>query len=94
MFVAPAAFCVVLVVIVRTAYAMACAVIHARTVPTFQAVTRSDNFTGLGNVPAFTLRHKVGALNGRGAGVSGLFGLWTNCASRIYALSGSESKTD
>jgi hypothetical protein len=54
----------VLVVIVATSYAIACAVIQARTVPTLKAVTRWDNFTGLGNVPAFTLRHKVGALNG------------------------------
>jgi len=74
--VAPAAFCVVvLVVIVATCYAIACAAIQARTVPTFQAVTRSDNLHGLGNVPAFTLRHSVGAENGNGAGVSGRLGL-------------------
>jgi hypothetical protein len=73
---------------------MACAVIHARTVPTFQAVTRSESLIGLGNVPAFTLRHSVGALNGRGAGVSGLLGLCTSCDSRINALSGSASKTE
>jgi hypothetical protein len=78
----------------RTAYAMACAVIHARTVPTFQAVTRSDNFTGLGNVPAFTLRQRVGALNGNGAGWSGRLGLCTSCDSRINALSGSASKIE
>ena len=52
-------------------YAQDCAVIQARTAPTFQPVTRSDSLTGLGNVPAFTLRHKVGALKGSGAGVPG-----------------------
>ena len=56
--------------------------------PTFQAVTRSDNLTGLGNVPAFTLRHSVGAENGKGAGLSGCLGLWTSCVSRMNALSG------
>ena len=44
-----------------------CANSQALTSPTFQAVTRSDSFTGLGKVPAFTLRHKVGELKGRGA---------------------------
>ncbi len=73
---------------------MACAVIQARTVPTFQAVTRSDNLMGAGNVPAFTLRHKVGAEKGRGAGVSGLLGLCTSWDSRMNALSGSASKTE
>lgn len=67
---------------------MACAAAHARISPTFQAVTRSDSFTGLGNVPAFTFRHSVGAENGKGAGLSGCLGLWTNCASRMNALSG------
>ena len=33
------------------AHAVACAVIQARTVPTFQAVTRSESLIGLGNVP-------------------------------------------
>ena len=42
---------------------------------------------GLGNVPAFTFRHKVGALNGKGAGVSGRWGLCTSWDSRINALS-------
>jgi hypothetical protein len=73
---------------------MACAVIQARTVPTFQAVTRSDSLIGLGNVPAFTLRHKVGAEKGRGAGVSGRFGLRTSWDSRMNALSGNASKTE
>jgi hypothetical protein len=82
------------VVIVATSYAMACAVIHARTMPTFQAVTRSDNLIGLGNVPAATLRQSVGALNGKGAGLSGRFGLRTSCDSRTNALSGSASNID
>jgi hypothetical protein len=73
---------------------MACAVIHARTVPTFQAVTRSESLIGLGNVPAFTLRHRVGAEKGRGAGVSGLLGLRTSWDSRMNALSGRASKTE
>lgn len=73
---------------------MACAVIQARTSLTFQAVTRALNLVGLGKVPAATLRHKVGALNGRGAGCSGRLGLSTNCASRTNALSGSASNTD
>ena len=79
---------------VHAAYTVACAVIQARTVPTFQAVTRWDNLTGAGNVPAFTLRHRVGAEKGSGAGVSGRFGLCTSCDSRMNALSGSASKTD
>lgn len=49
---------------------------------------------GLGKVPAFTLRHSVGAEKGKGAGVSGLLGLCTSCASRMKALSGRASKTD
>ena len=71
-----------------------CAVIQARTSPTLKAVTRSESLMGFGNVPAFTLRHSVGAEKGRGAGVSGLLGLCTSCASRMKALSGSASKTD
>jgi hypothetical protein len=73
---------------------MACAVIHARTSLTFQQVTLSDNLMGLGNVPADTLRHNVGALNGNGAGCSGLLGLRTSCDSRMNALSGNASKTE
>ena len=73
---------------------MACAVIHARTSLTFQHVKRSDNLMGLGKVPAATLRHKVGALNGSGAGCAGRLGLSTRCASRTNALSGSASNTD
>ena len=47
---------------------------------------------GLGNVPALTLRHKVGALNGRGAtSLSGFFALRTSCDSRSHALSGNLS---
>ena len=71
-----------------TSYAWLCAVIQARTAPTFQQVTRSDNLMGLGNLPAATSRHNVGAENGRGAGVVGRLGLWTSCASRMNALSG------
>ena len=71
-----------------TSYAWLCAVIQARTAPTFQQVTRSDSLMGLGNLPAATSRHNVGAENGRGAGVVGRLGLWTSCASRMKALSG------
>lgn len=74
---------------------MACAVIQARTCPACHAVTRALNLVGLGNVPNFTMRHSVGAENGRGAmALSGLLGLRTSCASRSHALSGSASKTD
>ena len=48
-------------------HAASCANSQALTSPTFQAVTRSDSFTGLGKVPAFTFRHKVGELKGSGA---------------------------
>ena len=71
-----------------------CALIQSRTSPTRHAVTLSDNLNGLGNVPAATLRHNVGAEKGRGAGVSGRFGLCTSCDSRMNALAGSASKTD
>jgi hypothetical protein len=74
---------------------MACADIQARTCPACQAVTRALNLVGFGNLPNFTIRHSVGAENGRGAmALSGLFGLRTSCASRSQALSGSASKTD
>ncbi len=50
---------------------------------------------GLGKVPAATLRHNVGALNGRGATtLSAFFELRTSCDSRTNPLSGSASKTD
>ena len=52
-----------------------CALIQSRTSPTRHAVTLSDNLNGFGNVPAATFRHKVGAEKGRGAGLSGRFGL-------------------
>ena len=54
----------------------------------FHAVTRADSLTGLGKEPAFTLRQRVGALKGSGAGVPGRLGLCTNCDSRMNALSG------
>ena len=57
---------------------MASAVIHARTVQTLQAITRSESFTGLGKVPALTLRHNVGAEKNHGAGFYGLLGLRTS----------------
>jgi NADPH-dependent curcumin reductase CurA len=83
-----------LIVIIITPYAAACAVIHALTSLTFQQVTLSDNLIGLGNVPAATLRHNVGALNGRGAtALSAFFELRTSCDSRTIALSGNASKT-
>ena len=73
---------------------MACAVIQARTCPACQAVTRALNLVGLGNLPAFTMRHSVGAENGRGAmALSGLLGLRTSCDSRSQALSGRRSNT-
>ena len=52
---------------------------------------RSDSLTGLGNVPAFTLRQSVGAENGSGAGRPGRLGLCTKCDSRMNALSGNSS---
>jgi hypothetical protein len=81
------------VVIIIAPYTDACAVIHARTSPTFQQVTLSDNLIGLGNVPAATLRHSVGALKGSGAGWSGRLGLLTSCDSRIKPLAGKSSKS-
>ena len=57
-------------------------------------MTRALNFVGLGNLPSFTIRHNVGAENGRGAtSLSELLGLRTSCASRSQALSGSRSNT-
>lgn len=91
----PAAFLLGLIVIIITPYTAACAVIQARTSLTFQQVTRSDSLIGLGKVPAATLRHNVGALNGRGATtLSAFFELRTNCDSRTNALSGRASKTE
>lgn len=75
----------------RGPHAASWAISQALTEPTFQAVTRSDSLIGFGKVPAFTLRHKVGALNGSGAVLVGRLALWTSCASRTYALSGSAS---
>ena len=49
---------------------------------------------GRGNVPAFTLRHNVAALNGNGGVACGRLGLRTRSASRSKALSGRWSKTD
>ena len=70
--------------------------------PTRHAVTRVDSFTGLGNEPSATLRHKVAGLNGKiGAGSVGCesfdsdffrFELLTSCDSRRNALSGNLSK--
>jgi len=54
-------------VVGRGPHAASWAISQALTEPTFQAVTRSDSLIGFGKVPAFTLRHKVGALNGSGA---------------------------
>jgi hypothetical protein len=71
-----------------------CWLIQVRTSPTFHAVTLKDNRCGFGNVPAFTLRQRVGALKGSGAGAPGLLGLCTNCDSRMNALSGRASNTD
>lgn len=53
-------------------HASTCPCNQARISPTFQAVTRSDSLMGFGNVPALTLRHKVGELNGKGAALFGL----------------------
>jgi len=50
---------------------------------------------GFGKVPAATLRHNVGALNGSGATtLSAFFELRTSCDSRTIPLSGSASKTE
>lgn len=51
--------------------AAACAAAQARTSATRHAVTRSDNLTGNGNVPALTLRHSVAALMGTWLSKSG-----------------------
>lgn len=69
--------------------------------PTCHAVTRGESFTGLGNDPSLTLRHKVAGLNGKIGGglvVSGFgdldvfrFELLTSCDSRRKALSGNSS---
>jgi len=59
-------------------YTAACAAIHARTSPTFQHVTRIESLMGFGNMPLATMRQSVGAEKGRGAGVSGRFGLCTS----------------
>jgi hypothetical protein len=68
--------------------------IHARTWPTCQAVTPALNFVGLGNLPALTIRHRVGAEKGRGATLlAGLLQLRTSWDSRSHALSGSASNT-
>jgi hypothetical protein len=92
LFALPVGFSFVVVsVCMATSYALACAAIQARTSPTLQAVTRSESFTGFTNVPFFTLRQRVGAENGKGAGLSGCLGLWTSCDSRMNAPSGSAS---
>ena len=64
------------------------------TSETLHAVTLVESFTGLGKVPAATLRHNVAALNGRGAAYWGRLGSSTSCDSRINALSGSSSNID
>jgi hypothetical protein len=88
-------FGVVLIVMAQPFQTVAvCWSIQALTSPTLQAVTRSDSRCGFGKVPAFTLRHRVGALKGRGAGVSGRLGLCTSCDSRMNALSDKESNTE
>ena len=85
---------ILLVDMVCAPYAVACAVIQARTCPACQAVTLALNLVGFGNLPSFTIRHSVGAENGRGAiALSVLLGLRTNCASRSHAESGSRSNT-
>lgn len=68
-----------------------CALIHARTSATRQAVMRCENLTGAGKVLFLTLRHSVGALKGSGTARHGRLGLCTRCASRMKALSGSVS---
>ena len=64
--------------------------------PSCHAVTRLESFTGLGNEPSLTFRHKVAELKGKIGGDLGRLGfegfeLLTSCASRTYALSGSAS---
>jgi hypothetical protein len=70
---------------------MACDAIQARTSLTFQQVTRCESLNGCGNVPALTLRQRVGAENGKSAGRPGRFGLCTSCDSRMNALSAKSS---
>ena len=41
--------------------------------PTCHAVTRLESFTGFGNEPSLTFRHKVAELNGRSGVGLGLF---------------------
>jgi hypothetical protein len=54
--------------------------IHSRTSSARQTVIRSDNLSGLGNSPAFTLRHSVALLKGITPGI--------NCDWRTNPVSG------
>lgn len=70
--------------------------INLRSDPTCHAVTRLESFTGFGKEPSLTFRHKVAELNGKIGVDCGLFDfdrleLFTNCDSRIKALSGNSS---
>ena len=55
------------VMIYSKVHAASRAFTQARMSPTFHAVTRFESFIGLGKLPSFTSRHKVGELNGKGA---------------------------
>jgi hypothetical protein len=58
-------------------------------------VTRSLNLVGLGNFPALTILHNVGAEKGRGATMlAEVLVLRTSCDSRSHALSGNASNED
>jgi hypothetical protein len=46
---------------------------NARIEPTVHAVTLLESFTGFGNDPSLTFRHKVAELNGRSGVGLGLF---------------------
>lgn len=58
-------------------------------------MTRALSFVGLGNLPALTIRHNVGAEKGRGATMlAEVLVLRTSCDSRSHALSGNASNDD
>lgn len=79
-------------VCMSTPYTVACAAIHARTSPTFQAVIRLPNLVGSGNLPSRTQRQNVAGLTGNGTGRVGCLGSRTKSDCRTHPLSGRSSK--
>jgi len=61
-------------VVLMAGHRPVCALIHSRISPTRHAVMRSPSFTGLGKVPALTLRQKVAGENGKGTRRFGYLG--------------------